>query len=1347
MIRSKKSNSKKHQLRATTAWGLRELETRLMLAGDAGAAVASTVTDQPAAEVGDFQLEETHRLSSETIVFVDAGIENLSELTGGIGTDAELILLNSSESGIEQISQVLSGRSNVQDIHIIAHGAEGNIRIGDEIVNEESLVDNQDQIRGWRAALGDGADILLYSCETGRGQVGANFITRLAALSGADVAASTDLTGGKNTLGDWDLEATVGTVDATLVINQQTRDRYSNTLDITIRAAGVTGEEEMRLLVGGEVIQTWTVGGDAYGDVFETYSVDLDGVNADDVRIEFTNDLLDEETGVDRNLRVDSITIDGVVYETEDPSVFSNATWKPEDGITPGFRESEYLHTDGYFQYAGSSQPEPTGSLIRISAFGDEGDEEMSLVIGGETVQTFTVTAQEQVFTYQASTDVAVEDVQVFFTNDSFDPEGIDRNLNVDYIEVDDVRYESEAPTTFSTGSWLAEDGIVPGFGRSETLNANGFFRYAEPTVEPPVENQIQIAASGSEGGETMALVIDGETVQTWDVTTTQAVYTYQASSGVAIEDIRVEFTNDVYDPDNNIDANLNVDYLQLGDTRYETEAPTTFSTGTWLPADGVQPGFRQSETLHVNGYFQYAVQSEPAPPLLVVNDASGQQGSTINLDIALNLPEGSDGGVIISNVPSGAVIQSNGNDLDSFEDRVLVTVDDLAGLTITPASDFAGSILLNVEGIALDGNLNETVETSTLTVAVAPTDGNFPTNGTEERDTIIVYEGNTNVDGLGGNDVLLGLDSDDQLKGGEGDDVLIGGVGADILDGDAGNDLIEGGLGTDTLLGDAGNDRLFGGGGDDNISAGDGDDEIVGGLGNDVIDGGAGTDTVVLEGARAQYVVQEAGDGFAFVGPGGTDTVFNVEFVQFADVTVPIASINDPSFVGTPLPSIDGATEGDDTLTGSLVVGRGGDDAITGTAGDDILLGGTGVDQINAGDGDDFIQGDAGNDVINADGGNDLIAVDGGVDTIDGGIGYDTISFSQASSGATIDLSIGRTSGGNGQTFLTSIESAIGSSDGDVFRFDALAPGDYYAVDATAGIDILELKQFRRDQVSVQGSNIQIFFDGGGTATIDAYNVEFVELLDATIQTSDGDFVEFNDNDLVRGNRFGNFLFGGKGDDRVLGEGGNDYINGGSGDDVLFGGTGNDNFDAGSGDDTIFGEEGDDTIKGEEGNDRITDGIGNNTINGGDGFDTLVLNGSRADFNVEVLSDGRIRISSASGSDTVENIENFEFNGDGFSVGELLNNNPVAIPDSFSGPANIPIGGSVAPNDFDPDGDTIVFALAVPPQNGTLQFSPTGAFLYVPNPGFVGVDTFVYAATDINGGVAAVPVTITITA
>ena len=137
---------------------------------------------------------------------------------------------------------------------------------------------------------------------------------------------------------------------------------------VEIIAAGVENSETMQLLIDGNVEQTWNnIGGDAYGGQFETYSWSTgDNIIADQVRVRFTNDLYDPANNFDRNLRVDAIIIDGTRYETEAPNVFSNGTWKPEDGIVPGFRESEFLHSNGYFQYAGGGQTGTTNITVIV---------------------------------------------------------------------------------------------------------------------------------------------------------------------------------------------------------------------------------------------------------------------------------------------------------------------------------------------------------------------------------------------------------------------------------------------------------------------------------------------------------------------------------------------------------------------------------------------------------------------------------------------------------------------------------------------------------------------------------------------------------------------------------------------------------------------------------------------------------------------------------------------------------------------------------------------------------------------------------------------------------------------
>ncbi|MCH8044793.1 MAG: tandem-95 repeat protein [Planctomycetes bacterium] len=55
----------------------------------------------------------------------------------------------------------------------------------------------------------------------------------------------------------------------------------------------------------------------------------------------------------------------------------------------------------------------------------------------------------------------------------------------------------------------------------------------------------------------------------------------------------------------------------------------------------------------------------------------------------------------------------------------------------------------------------------------------------------------------------------------------------------------------------------------------------------------------------------------------------------------------------------------------------------------------------------------------------------------------------------------------------------------------------------------------------------------------------------------------------------------------------------------------------------------------------------------------------------------------------------------------------------------------NVLDNDSDPDGDTLRAVLVNDVDNGTLTLTDSGSFTYVPNPGFVGVDSFAYAAGD----------------
>jgi Calx-beta domain/Domain of unknown function (DUF4114)/RTX calcium-binding nonapeptide repeat (4 copies) len=106
-----------------------------------------------------------------------------------------------------------------------------------------------------------------------------------------------------------------------------------------------------------------------------------------------------------------------------------------------------------------------------------------------------------------------------------------------------------------------------------------------------------------------------------------------------------------------------------------------------------------------------------------------------------------------------------------------------------------------------------------------------------------------------------------------------------DLLLGDSNDNTLSSGAGNDYLYGRAGNDKLLGGSGNDYLS---------GGNDSDYLDGGSGIDIAGYIGSRDQYKVDPTGTGTWSITnikqtpEAGTDTLTNIEFVQFADPQKP---------------------------------------------------------------------------------------------------------------------------------------------------------------------------------------------------------------------------------------------------------------------------------------------------------------------------------------------------------------------------------------------------------------------------------------------------------------------------
>ena len=92
------------------------------------------------------------------------------------------------------------------------------------------------------------------------------------------------------------------------------------------------------------------------------------------------------------------------------------------------------------------------------------------------------------------------------------------------------------------------------------------------------------------------------------------------------------------------------------------------------------------------------------------------------------------------------------------------------------------------------------------------------------------------------------------------------------------------------------------------------------------------------------------------------------------------------------------------------------------------------------------------------------------------------------------------------------------------------------------------------------------------------------------------------------------------------------------------------------------------------------------------------------------------------------------------------VNDAPVAVNDSFSGPEDTVINGNVLLNDTDVDGDALTAIIVANASHGTVVLNASGSFTYTPNTNYNGPDSFTYKASDglLQSGVATVSLTVT---
>ena len=149
------------------------------------------------------------------VFFIDPSVREAAAIVAQLPEGAEVVWLSPGMDGVGQISTHLAKKADLSAIHIISHGNAGHFVVNGKRIDSAFLQDHGDKITQWGRALADKGDILLYACNLAATDEGKAFVERFLNLTGADVAASTDITGGEAFSGNWDLEYSIGWIATT----------------------------------------------------------------------------------------------------------------------------------------------------------------------------------------------------------------------------------------------------------------------------------------------------------------------------------------------------------------------------------------------------------------------------------------------------------------------------------------------------------------------------------------------------------------------------------------------------------------------------------------------------------------------------------------------------------------------------------------------------------------------------------------------------------------------------------------------------------------------------------------------------------------------------------------------------------------------------------------------------------------------------------------------------------------------------------------------------------------------------------------------------------------------------
>lgn len=818
--------------------------------------------------------------SRNELYFVDASVPGAEALMIGLGEGSRVYALENTSDVFAQIDAALAATDGAVDaLHIYAHGREGALLLGGRWVDAATLADSAEILARIGAALAQGADILLYGCNTGASSLGANFVRTLADLTGADVAASDDVTGAG---GDWDLESSAGAVETAPKIP----GGWDGTLDEAHQRWGILegteGAETLTGFVSNDILISnggadELIGGrgdDAYyvgADANEVTIVENTGEGVDTV--------FSQATEFDLGAKNADQSIEYVVLQAQQGMIAQSAKGNDQANILVGNELANMLTggkgNDQLYGYGGNDYLDGgNGNLDAAVQPGQDyangeadtlvgglGDDQYIVRNAGDVVVEYAGQGTDHVYSFVDHALAANVENLTLLENGS-GKKAWGNNLN-------NVITGNDQGNTIDGGA--GADTMIGGFGADHFVVDNaGDVVYGEPGREKPV------------GMETPGL----NTMESW---ITVDLHNARQANGErryqSIDEVRLM-------------GNGRLNVTAYGESSGMTLVGNaganiiTGSNGRW--ENGVHSG---GNDCIAGGAGHDTIYAGEGNDTIVADGGNDQIWTGTGRDV-----------IRITSGAIGANIQVR--DFDAAQDCVNESDPSIRGWTRNVVQSRANTIVTWTNPYNSRQRITLTLlNTQAWQVRFGQSEQTAGSFNALEKDAdtpwdITASGSNTTITGGNNNDLITNTGSRNSLDGGAGND-SISAKGGDTVLGGTGNDAITiNALGGDTATsvdGGADNDWIQINGvknGSATIAGGDGADTVAfGGNAVDLTFGADGTLTKIVSGAETVSVTSSGVE--RFVGTSGADSVDASAVTAGADAPVFVSNGGNDSYTG----------------------------------------------------------------------------------------------------------------------------------------------------------------------------------------------------------------------------------------------------------------------------------------------------------------------------------------------------------------------------------------------------------------------------------------------------------------